>query len=112
MSSPRLNRRVMLETKERLPDGSGGYEEVWIPLGELWAHIQPRSGREINDAGLPMSTVSYKIVVRAAPYGSPARPIPEQRLREGARIFIVQAVTEFDHDARYITCFAQEEVVA
>ena len=112
MGSPRLNRRLALETRDRVEDGSGGYVEVWMTLGELWAEMTPRMGRETNEAGLPMSTVSYKVVVRASPHGALSRPKPEQRFREGARTFIIQAVTEFDGDARYMTCFAQEEVVA
>lgn len=111
MSDPRLNRRLILETKERLADGSGGFEEVWVTLGELWAEVTPRAGRETNDAGLTISTVSYKIVIRASPVGSPSRPVAEQRFREGTRVFVIQAVTEYDHDARYITCFADEEYV-
>jgi len=111
MSLPRLNRHLVLEAKNRVPDGLGGYTEAWVALGELWAEITPKSGRERQDSGLTVSTVTYKIVVRAAPYGAPSRPVPEQRLRDGARIFLIQAVTEYDHDARYITCFAEEEVV-
>jgi head-tail adaptor len=112
MTAPRLNRRLMLESSQRLEDGSGGYNEVWVALGVLWAEVTPRTGREINDAGLTISSVSYKIVVQASPHGSLSRPRPEQRFREGSRVFLIQAVTEFDHDARYITCFADEELVA
>ena len=111
MSGPRLNRRLMLETKERVADGSGGFDEVWVALGELWAEITPRAGRETNDAGVTISAVSYKIVVRASTVGAPSRPVAEQRFREGPRVFVIQAVTEYDHDARYITCFAEESYV-
>ena len=58
------------------------------------------------------STVSWRITVRAAPYDSPSRPKPEQRFRAGSRIFRIVAVAEADHSARYLTCFAQEEVSA
>ena len=57
-------------------------------------------------------TVTYRITVRAAPFGAPRRPKPEQRLREGARVFRIAAVAEDDADGRYLTCFAQEEVPA
>ena len=40
------------------------------------------------------------------------RPVPGQRLRDGARIFAIRAVAERDGDGRYLTCFTQEEVVA
>jgi hypothetical protein len=38
------------------------------------------------------------------------RPRPDQRLREGARIFTILAVGDSDPTGRYLTCFTQEEV--
>ena len=112
MSLPRLNRRLTLEAPQKVPDGAGGYTTTWVPLGQLWASCQPRGGREKGEGGAPISTVAYKIVVRGAPQGSPARPKPEQRFRDGGRIFNIRAVTEMDETAMYLTCFADEEVVA
>ena len=54
--------------------------------------------------------MSYRIVVRAAPMGSDARPRPDQRFREGARVFAIRAVAEEDAAGRYLVCFADEEV--
>jgi len=53
-----------------------------------------------------------RITVRAAPVGHAMRPRPEQRFREGARIFRITAVAEGDLRGRYLTCFVEEEVVA
>ena len=50
-------------------------------------------------------------MVRGAPYGSSERPKPQQRLRDGDRVFVIQAVAEWDGVGRYLTCFADEEVV-
>ena len=112
MTAPRLNRRLTLEAAQRLDDGAGGYRETWVALGEHWAEVTARTGRERAEAGLAISAVSYKIVVRSAPYGSPARPMPDQRFREGSRLFVIQAVAERDPDGRYLSCFADEEVAA
>ena len=38
------------------------------------------------------------------------RPRPDQRLREGARIFTILAVTERDPEGRFLTCITREEV--
>jgi len=54
----------------------------------------------------------YRITVRAAPLNSPRRPRPEQRFRDGARLFRILAVGELDARGQYLVCFAQEEVVA
>ena len=112
MSAVRLNRRLILEAPQRLGDGAGGFTQAWIALGEVWADVRARAGREKAGEAVAISTVGYKIVVRGAPYGSDQRPQPDQRFREGARLFRILAVAERDPEGRYLTCFAEEEVAA
>lgn len=112
MKSPRLNRRLTLESPQKAPDGAGGFTTNWMPLGQLWAAVQMRSGRESGSGTAPISAVTCSIIVRGAPQGSAARPRPEQRFRDGRRIFNIRAVTERDDRGLYLTCFADEEVVA
>lgn len=111
MSGVALNRALVLVGTERVPDGAGGYAETWISLGMLWAAIRAGTGREAEAAGLSVSSVPYKITVRAAPVGAPSRPVAGQRLRDGARLFRILSVTEVDSAARYLTCVAREEIV-
>lgn len=111
MSAPILSHALILEEPQRVPDGAGGYVEGWIALGTPWAEITARTGRELASSGAPVSRVEYKIVVRGAPYGAPSRPKPQQRFRDGNRIFVIQAVAERDGEGRYLTCFAEQEVV-
>ena len=108
----RLNRKLVLEMPARLPDGAGGFSESWMPLGTLWAEVIARAGREAAGLAAPISRVGYKIIVRAAPQTSQARPQPNQRFREGERLYRILAVAEDDQDGRYLTCTAQEETVA
>jgi len=112
MILPRLNRRLVLEGAVRSADGAGGFSEVWIALGELWGEVTAGTGRERAGSGVAVSSVSYRIVVRAAPVGAASRPGPEQRFRDGARLYVIQAVSEHDPDGRYLICFADEEVAA
>ncbi len=111
MSLPRLDHALLLEAPERVSDGAGGFVEGWVVLGTLWAEITARTGRETAHGGAPVSRVAYKIVVRGAPFGTPARPMAEQRFRDGDRIFTIEAVAERDPEGRYLTCFVQEEAV-
>lgn len=111
MNAPRLTRALTLEAPERVSDGAGGYTESWIALGTHWAQLIARSGRETASRGTPISRVGYRIIVRNAPHGSVQRPEPQQRFRTGARVFTIQAVADYDVEARYLTCFAEEEVV-
>lgn len=109
MSTPRLNRRLTLESPTLLPDEAGGYTQTWTPLGVLWAEVVARAGRESQTGGVPVSMVPYTIVVRGAPVGHPERPVPEQRLRDGARVFHIRSVTERDPTGRFLICMADEE---
>lgn len=110
MRLPHLRRRLVLEAPERLPDGSGGFSETWLSIGEVWAEVTPLSGREVASGGGVLSRSAQRIVLRAAPEGSSMRPRPDQRLREGARIFTILAVTERDQNGRFLTCITREEV--
>ncbi len=112
MKAPHLNRLLVLEAPEKLADGSGGFTETWAALGNHWAEVSARSGAERSIAGVPVSRVSYRIVVRGAPQGSSMRPAPDQRFREGERLFVIRAVADRDPRGHYLTCFADEEVAA
>ncbi len=112
MKAPKLNRKLVLEAPNRVADGAGGFVETWAPLGTTWAEVSARSGAERAVAGVPVSRVSWRIVVRGAPVGSSMRPAPEQRFRDGARVFVIRAVAERDPGGQYLTCFADEEVAA
>ena len=107
----RLNRRLRLEEVTRVADGAGGFTEAWVEKGWLWAEVRSLSGRETTQGRAPLSVQRYRISVRAAPMGSPARPRADQRLRDGARIFRITAVGEADAEGRFLTLQVQEEAV-
>jgi head-tail adaptor len=107
-----LTRRLVLEQRTGLPDGAGGLTTVWQPLGTLWAKVDARSGREDFVAGQVLPRVRYRILVRGAPIGAASRPRPEQRLREGARVFDILTVSEHDPNGRYLEILAEEGAVS
>lgn len=110
MGRVNLNRQLVLEAPTRVADGAGGYDQGWSVLGTLWADITARTGREVTDGTVHLSSTGYRITVRAASYGAPSRPAPEQRFRDGARVFRIEAVADQDPTGRYLTCYATEEV--
>jgi len=112
MSAPRLTRPLMLEEAQQLPDGAGGFLRDWVALGTLWADVKPGAGRERAGETASLATIPYRITVRAAPQGAASRPRPDQRFRDGARLFRILAVSEADAGGHYLRCVAQEEVVA
>lgn len=112
MRAPFLDRRLVLEEALNLPDGAGGFHQTWVPLGTLWARIRPATGNERGAETATLSTAPYRIIVRAAPVGAASRPRPEQRFREGPRLFRILAVSDNDDGGRTLTCYAQEEVAS
>jgi len=104
----RLTRKLVLEQRVNTPDGVGGFGVVWQPLGQVWAMVDARGGREAVVGARDVSKVRMRIVVRGAPVGAPRRPKPEQRFREGARVFSILAVSEMDGDGRWLECWAEE----
>lgn len=107
-----LNRRLTLETPSAIDDGAGGYEPIWTVLGVHWAAVKSRTGRERTGLSAPISRTPVTITVRAAPVGDLARPRPEQRFRDGQRLFTIRAVRDVDAQGLYLACDADEEVIA
>lgn len=115
MSGVALSRLLTLEGPEAVPDGTGGQSRAWVALGTVWAAVRAGPGREAGGrlrGDLPRALQNFRVVVRAAPVGDPARPRPDQRFREGARIFHILAVAEDDPAGRYLTCHVREEGAA
>lgn len=111
ISAPVLDRALELEEQVRNGDGAGGWNRSWNSLGTIWAAVRARAGREIEEGARGRSRVSHRILVRAAPVGSPARPRADQRFRDGARVFAIRAVTDADARGRYLLCWADEEAL-
>jgi SPP1 family predicted phage head-tail adaptor len=106
-----LSRRLVLERREKAPDGAGGFATAWVPLGAVWAEVTARTGREDFIAARPVSRVTYRIRVRATPPGAPSRPHPDQRFREGNRVFDIRTVFEADRQGRYLEIMAEEGIL-
>lgn len=108
MKTPRLNRKLVLEELSRVPDGMGGFTESWVSKGAIWANLDARGGVERQVGNRTLSVNKYRIITRAAPYGADSRPRPDQRFREGSRIFDILAVGEYDTAGHYLEIWAEE----
>lgn len=102
---------MVLETPIRTQDGAGGHVTTWAAKGSLFAEVMPGTGRQVSDEIAALSRLTCRIVVRAAAIGASSRPVPGDRLREGAVTYRIEAVAAYDRGAHYLTCFATEESV-
>lgn len=112
MSAYRLNRPMVLEEAQIMPDGAGGQALAWQALGTVWCELRAGTGSERRGEIIPEGQMRFRIFLRAAPQGSPQRPRPDQRLREGQRLFRILAVSEADAVGAFLVCHAREEVPA
>lgn len=62
-----LDQRVHLEHRISSPDGGGGYETSWSPIGTVWAKVEPLGSTETLTAQQAQSDVRYQIWVRWRP---------------------------------------------
>ena len=109
MAVPRLNVPLVLEEKDRQPDGMGGYRIIWRALGVVHGRMNSGTGRLRGAEVGAESVTGWRILLRAFPQGDQRRPVPGQRLRMGARVFRVDAVAEQGPAGRHLTVIAEEE---
>jgi head-tail adaptor len=110
MGEVNLNRFLSLETLSNTPDGAGGFHDVWIEIGKMWADISVRTAGLRETSLNDISQARFKATVRSAAVGSSARPKAGQRFIESGRVFLIDAVTEFDRAGLYLVCWLHEEV--
>lgn len=102
-----LTTALVLEQKGRTPDGGGGWEVAWTPLGTLWAAVRSSSGREGVLGARAHGRVTHKVRVRWAAPTSPRRPRADQRFMGGTRAFDILAVTEA-RERGFLDCWCEE----
>ena len=108
----RLLRRLVLEAPQRTPDGSGGFA---IDLGAGRHALGRRDGADgargpdrRAPSGRGCATGSWCAARRSGRRAA----APEQRLREGGRVFAILTVAERDVDGRYLEILAEEGVLS
>lgn len=99
----RLRHRLVLEAPGEMPDGGGGLTRTWTPVATLWAAIKPETPGADVIAEQPAGTVRQRVTVRAHPDIAAQR-----RFRLGARLLLIDAVTDPDGRGRFFVCRCRE----
>jgi len=98
-----MRHRLVHETPVETPDGQGGVTRSFVAVDALWAAIAT-SAAPGEIAERPGAVLSHRITMRA-----PATLQPGDRLRLGARRFLVEAVSDPDGRGRRLVCDCREE---
>lgn len=98
-----MRHRLMHETPVEVPDGQGGLVSNFLSVDALWGAIVTKAApQEIADR--PGAVLTHEVSVRA-----PATVQPGDRLRLGARVLLVEAVSDPDGRGRRLLCQCREE---
>ena len=92
MDAGKLRHRVELQRVSTTLDSHGDKTEAWTTLAEVWASIEPLSGREFLMASQTMSDVTVRIKVRGRPDISLT---PKDRVKAGARTFDIRHIVDW-----------------
>jgi SPP1 family predicted phage head-tail adaptor len=99
----RLTARLVLEEPQATDDGQGGADVTFSEIARVWALVEPKTfGEEMKGPGL-VSEVTHQVTLRAR-----GDLRPGQRLRKGARIFVILAVRDLDETGRFALALCRE----
>lgn len=99
-----LRRRLTLEAASNTPDGAGGAIRAWVPVGSVFARVEPRRRRESVEDGRAVGVVTHCVTIRR-------RDDVDGRVRfvgDGATYRVV-AVEDADPQRRFQDCWCEEE---
>nr|WP_246548200.1 head-tail adaptor protein [Ancylobacter oerskovii] len=98
-----MRHRLVHETPVATPDGLGGAVLAYVAAGQLWGALRSDAApAEIADR--PGAVLTHRVTLRA-----PAAVKPGDRLRLGARVLLVEAVSDPDGRGRRLSCRCREE---
>ncbi|MBV1758134.1 MAG: phage head closure protein [Dethiosulfatibacter sp.] len=104
--SGKLNKRITIESRSKTQNSYGELLDTWTPLKNIWAGIDPLSGRDFVAAKADQSEISHEITVRD---GKDIKP--NMRVVFGSRIFDIKAVLNINEAGREYVIMANEVFV-
>ena len=99
-----LKHKMCLQQGRSTPMEGGGYQEEFIDIKEIMAHIKPFRGKELMIAMGSRAQISHNIQIR---YDSIVQP--QMRLVYKKRIFKIQIVMNVKEEDRFLSLYCLEE---
>lgn len=99
----RMRHRVTIQKPTATTDTGGGSSISWGLLKEVFADIQPQTGRSMFQHGQEKEKVTHKLVMRyRADIGT------NYRIKFGTRIFNIQSIINEDERKRWLILNCEE----
>ena len=98
-----LRNRVTIEAPVDAPDGAGGFTRDYVALAQVWAKIEPTSGREhFVEQRLEQST-SHVVTIRWR-----ADVKSQMRVLHRGRKLMIRSAVDPDERRRFLVCECEE----
>lgn len=103
MRAGRLRHRVTIQSVTTNTDSYGQPIESWSTFAEVWAAVEPLTGREYFQAQQLQAEVTYRVRIRYL-----TGVLPTMRVLHDSRTFEVQAVINLDERNRELHLMCRE----
>ena len=104
LSAGKLRHRVSIEQRVTAVNSYGESETVWVEWADVWAAIEPLSGKEYLAAQQVQSSVSCRITLRRI-----AGLLPSMRIVHGNTVYNIAAILpDKDSGLEYASIMASE----
>lgn len=104
MNPGAFRHRLFVEAPYETPDGAGGVTRAFETVGLIWGLIEPMGGTEAMSQDRLAQRLTHRITIRAFTGLTAAH-----RLRKGARLFEIRAISA-DVPARRLMTLSCEEI--
>lgn len=99
-----LRTRLTLEAAVDTTDAAGGVLRLFVPIGEVFANVEPRRRRETVTDGRSVGELVYRITIRYRDDVDGA-----MRFTDDARSFRILSVEPLDQTKRFLVCWCEVE---
>jgi len=129
MRAGKLCHRITIEYQTETEDEYGAPVVTWVPIWQLWAQIQPLTGREYWAAQQVQAEMTHRVLTRWHPgwriepgvFITPAQLIPQgeqvgitptARIRFRGRVFNIISVADIEEKHEYLEIRCIEALTA
>jgi SPP1 family predicted phage head-tail adaptor len=108
MRSGDLRHRISIQKRTTAQDTYGAQQATWTDVLQVWAHVQPLSGRELIAAQAVQSETTHSIVIRYNSLLWKPSQAAAMRVLYAGRVFNITASINEDERNRMLTLAATE----
>lgn len=94
------NTRISVQAPSSTPDGYGGRTETFTEVLNVWAAIEPMTGREVYVSAQQQSRVDARITIRYQSSLADTKTAAKNRVVFGSRVYNIAAVRNLGDDLK------------